>query len=447
LVVLKMESTDMICSFGSQSVEACAWVYFAGDTQISGVRAIHNFALCARYRRFGYLYQGADMPPETQGRTKRQKTHHGSTPTAAAAITPGTGRSWSIFSPLGAVSTARRAIFGDTTNPNPSEDSTAVAPAPAPVADVAAPASAPVADATAGDRGDIVHGHAKLKSPVKFGASVPISRQPKMQFICPFVVPPGWDDVATADNRGVRRPRIDLVFPHTLCPYTNRPFYELVDYGYHTFIEFMNIKFSRKITDASKDSLSYDHTNYTQSCLTSIAVLLVHGIANGFSSTAGRPGNSLATFKELFPDREDHYRDCMYNVMVYLFKYGVPAHLWSTLWSEAEGKSVVTAKQTFLGHRCKFKLWSSQYADQVVVGALGQTDKNFCKGHNYQIALIFDRLVPRRSECSIAKNRPDGHHYLTAKQLKKWFSVNKNKCFWDNSSHTQPTRLAPGIEM
>jgi hypothetical protein len=433
LIVFEMEYHAMSYSLGRQSVDVFAWVLFAGDTQLLGSRPIQKFVSFTRRRQFNDPYQIIAMPGAAEASerpSKRQKVDELLTPVREGdAVTPFTFLSDSV----------RRVLNYAGGN--------AITLAPAP----ATPDAVGRAVLTGATGCDVAlradgHGVAMLLSPVRFGATTPVARQERQRYCCPFIVPPYWLEHEVADARGVRRPPTRVVFPQTACPYTGIPRDQLIEYAYTCFMEFMNIRYSEKITSANRSVLSYDHHNYTTSCLTSIAVLLVHGVANGFESTPERPGNALVTYKELFPDRTEHYQVMMYDVLVYLFKYGVPEYLWSTLWRDAESKTVVTARQTFLGHRTRHKLWSSEYAD-TVLQALGTTNKYLCKGHNYQIALIFDRIIPRKTESAIVKHRADGHHYLTAEQLSIWFDSNQGCCFWDNSSSTQVTRYLPNSEV
>ena len=215
----------------------------------------------------------------------------------------------------------------------------------------------------------------------------------------------------------------------------------MVELGFRCLEDFFGIYWSRKVTNASRKVLSYDHKHYHRSHLESILVLLVNGVANGFTSTASRSDNSLLSFKDEHqhdPIMMKHYKEMMENVVIYYFAYGVPKATWSYHYKSVEKKTVETAISNFR-YRASARLWSCEAIDGLE--QLGSLDVNTCKGHNYYVAVIYDRLINEGAAKIINEKYREGRHVLTAEESRNMFEVNKDRCFWDRRSVAELSAL------
>ena len=91
--------------------------------------------------------------------------------------------------------------------------------------------------------------------------------------------------------------------------------------------------------------------------------------------------------------------------------------------------------------RLSCRLWSCEKIDEM--DQLGRLDFNICKGHNYYVAVINDRLVNEGAGKIVNKSIPDGVHHITEEQSGVMFEVNKDRCFWDRSSVAELTKMLP----
>ena len=198
-------------------------------------------------------------------------------------------------------------------------------------------------------------------------------------------------EVQNADGT-VRRPATDKVFPTSKCDYTGLRKCDVVELAYRNLECFYRIQWSNKAKYSGR-TLSFDFLHYTRGAISSLLVLSIHGVANGFTSCKSRPGNSMSLFRGVFrTDKEqmEHYDAMMMNVMIYFFEYLVPREDHSYLFQDVMNKTVTTMIQTCKGrHRIKHRLWSNRYIYDHVY-QIGSGDFNLCKGHNYKVALIMD---------------------------------------------------------
>ena len=119
--------------------------------------------------------------------------------------------------------------------------------------------------------------------------------------------------------------------------------------------------------------------------------------------------------------------------MVYFFHYVVPQRDHALLLNTVMTRDLPTAMQTCKNARLKSPLWSSDFVENGMF-QLRQDDANICKGHNYQVALIWDRILDGGISKIIANH--DLTHYLTDSELSDFFTSNQYKCFWDTSGVT-----------
>ena len=290
------------------------------------------------------------------------------------------------------------------------------------------------------------YGHQRVITSPSFGHKKSPALRPRTSHVTLYSVPEtfrGFESVCSVTGKR-KRPPTDKVFPRSICPYSGQRKCDLVELAFRTLEELYSIKFCKKVKKAGK-TLSFNFKNYILSNASSIIVLLIHGVANGFTSSRSRRGNSMTEFKDYFSDDAElmeHYEKMMWNVLVYFFEYCVPRKDHGYLLTDVLKKTVPAAIQTCKQQRLKHRLWSCEYIEGEMF-ALGQQNSNLCKGHNYHVALIYDRIIDGGITKDISFVHEDGRHHLTDLQLQQWFESNESSSFWDRSGIATPTDLHP----
>ena len=290
------------------------------------------------------------------------------------------------------------------------------------------------------------YGHQRDITSPSFGHKKSPTLRPRTSHLTLYNVPETFrqfESVCSVTGK-LKRPPTDKVFPRTICPYSGERKCDLVELAFRNLEELYAIKFCKKVKKAGK-TLSFNFKNYILSNASSIIVLLVHGVANGFTSNKSRRGNSMTEFRDYFSDDAElmkHYKTMMWNVLVYFFEYCVPRKDHGYLLTDVLKKTVTAAIQTCKQQRIKHRLWSCEYIEEGMF-AIGQQNSNLCKGHNYHVALIYDRIIDGGITKDISFVHEDGRHHLTDLQLEQWFESNDCKSFWDRSGIATPTDLHP----
>lgn len=219
------------------------------------------------------------------------------------------------------------------------------------------------------------------------------------------------------------RPPVESVFPVDICHAGWRKC-DMVEIAFVCLQDAVNAVYSR--VDSSSP-MAFDRVQYRRASFESILCLLINGVANGFGNTVSRLDNSMTLYREEHKKNEAgmaHYETMMHNVLVYFFHYGIPRAEWVYYLESVQRKTVETAVHS-CKPRLKHKLWSYDF-----VGVTDSYDSNLGKGHNYHIALLYDRLVPGGIGGYLHKYNPEGGHFLTSDEASTLLSINDGKRLW-----------------
>jgi hypothetical protein len=245
-------------------------------------------------------------------------------------------------------------------------------------------------------------------------------------------------EIRDADGRYRVRPPTVHCFPRDRCVFSGLRKCDMVELGFQVIVDLFSIRFSDKIKTGL---VSFEWKKYYRSSVENIIALVVNGVANGFGSIISRPDNSLLKFRDMY-ERDQakmaHYETMMLNTLIYYFEYAVPRSMHGQFFNAVIAKTVQCARSSALGVRTHDKLWSSEYIENQV-SRPDDLDPGICKGHNYQIALLYDRLLPpnkKYTNCMVGiihDRHPNGGHFLTELQACQMFSINEGRRFWNEN--------------